>query len=138
MGEPIRRYAGRIKSLASVREFSVGCTSCKTSVSYTDEIIMDQIIFGIADLEIQRDVLSNPDAKFFDLEKLLSYIEGKESGQASQGMMTGVKVDAVVEKKSFNKKCKFCGDTHRWGKKNWKAAGKKYDKCGKSDHFSKV
>ena len=132
MGEPIRRYAGRIKSLASVREFSVGCTSCNTCVSYTDGIIMDQIIFGIADLEIQRDVLSNPDAKFFDLEKLLSYIEGKESGQASQDMMTGVRVDAVVEKKSFNKKCKFCGDTHRWGKKNCKAAGKKCDKCGKS------
>ena len=135
-GEPIRRYAGRIRGLASVSEYAVKCGSCQNQVSYTLEIIIDQIISGIADLEIQKDVLSNPEAKNFDLEKLLAFIEGKESGQTSQGLIVGAKVDAVIERKA--KRCKFCGDAHVWGKKNCKAAGKTCDKCGKRDHLSKV
>ena len=79
-----------------------------------DEVIIDQIISGLADLEIQKDVLSNPDAKHFNLEKLLSYIEGKESGQTSQGLMSSHKVDLVHEKRA--KKCRFCGDQHILGK----------------------
>ena len=40
-GEPIRRFAGRIRSLATVSEYSLKCTSCKVEVSYTDEVIKD-------------------------------------------------------------------------------------------------
>ena len=61
------------------------CTACNDPVSYTDEVIKDQVIAGIADLEIQKDVLSHPDSKTFNLEKLLSFVEGKESGMTSQG-----------------------------------------------------
>ena len=44
---------------------------------------MDTVIAGLADVEIQRDVLSHPEAASMDLEKLLKFVEGKESGQAS-------------------------------------------------------
>ena len=47
--------------------------------SYADEVIMDQIIFGLADLRIQRDILSKPDETYLHLEKLIVYVEGKES-----------------------------------------------------------
>ena len=64
-----------------------------------DEVIIDEVISGLADLEIQKDVLSNPGAKQFNLEKLLSYIEGKESGQTSQGLMSNSRVESVEEKR---------------------------------------
>merc|ERR1712096_159302 len=41
-GEPIRKFAGRIRSLATVSDYSVSCTQCKVAVTYTDEVIMDQ------------------------------------------------------------------------------------------------
>ena len=37
----------------------------------------------------QREVLSHTEADTWDLEKLLKYVEGKESGLASQGLMSG-------------------------------------------------
>ena len=137
-GEPIRRFAGRIRSLAVVSEYGVECSKCKIQVSYTDEVIMDQVIAGIADLEIQKDVLSHPEAKSFDLEKLLSFIEGKESGLASQGFMSGNRVETASDVKNKDKKCKFCGELHIFGKKNCRAAGKLCDNCGKKGHLAKV
>ena len=135
-GEPIRRFAGRIRGLATVSEYSIECTSCKAPVSYTDEVIVDQVIAGIANLEIQKDVLSQ--SGNFNLEKLLTFIEGKESGMTSQGLISGNKVESNVENQPRDRKCKFCGDSHTFGKKNCKAAGKECEKCGKKDHFAKV
>ena len=139
-GEPIRKFAGRIRSLASVSGYSLPCSSCKTAIYYTDEIIMDQVIAGIADLEIQKDVLSHPDASDLCLEKLLVFIEGKESGQTSLGLIScgTVAASSNVIEKPKDRKCRYCGDVHELGKKNCKAAGTECSKCGRKDHFSKV
>ena len=133
-GEPVRKFAGRVRSLATVSEFKVNCTHCQTSVPYTEPVIMDQVIAGLANLEIQKDVLSHSEAATMTLEKLLSFVEGKESGMASQGLMTGNSVGNVSKKL----KCRFCGDEHVRGKQHCKAAGKKCEKCQKVGHFSKV
>ena len=55
----------------------------KTNVSYTE-----QVIIGLADTEIQRDVLSHADGDNMDLEALVRFIEGKESALTSQGLMS--------------------------------------------------
>ena len=140
-GDPIRKFAGRIRSLASVSGYAISCTSCKVAISYTDEVIMDQLIAGIADLEIQKDVLSHPEAENLNLEKLLVFVEGKESGQTSLGLISGgsTTVAAYNEKdKPRERKCRFCGEVHVLGKKNCKAAGQECSKCGKKDHLAKV
>ena len=46
---------------------------------------MDQVIKGLYYSEIQKDVLSQLDADTLTLDKLITFVEGKESGQASQG-----------------------------------------------------
>ena len=46
---------------------------------------MDKVICGLTNTEIQKDVLGS---KKMNLEKLLLFDEGKESGYASQGLMT--------------------------------------------------
>ena len=66
-GEPIRRFAGRCRGLASVSEYSVQFTACHVPVNYTDEVIIDQLITGIAESKIQKDVLSHTEAKKFPL-----------------------------------------------------------------------
>ena len=132
-GEPVRKFTGRIRSLAAVSGYSVTCGKCQDPVPYTDAVIMDQVIAGLADTEIQKDVLSHPDAATMDLDKLLQFVEGKESGQASQGLLSGSVVGAVKQLK-----CKFCGSYHDKGRQFCKAAGKKCDKCGKMNHLAAV
>lgn len=90
-GEPVRKFAGRVRSLASVSEYSIKCTKadCTQMVNYTEPVIMDQIIRGLSDPEIQKDVLSHTESDTMDLETLIKYVEGKESGLASQGLMGG-------------------------------------------------
>ena len=133
-GEPVRKFAGRVRSLASVSEYKVNCNTCQVPIPYTEPVIMDQVIAGLADLEIQKDVLSHPEAATMDLEKLLGFVEGKESGQASQGLMSGNTVGEVDRKQ----KCGFCDGLHVRGKQHCNAAGKKCEKCGKIGHFAKV
>lgn len=89
--EPVRKFAGRVRSLAVVNGYTVKCAKegCGQDVSYTEAIIMDQLTAGLADTEIQKDVLSHTEADTWDLEKLLKYVEGKESGLAGQGLMSG-------------------------------------------------
>ena len=137
-GEPIRRFAGRIRSLATVSEYTLQCSTCKNDVSYTDEVIKDQVIAGIADLEIQKDVLSHENVKEFTLEKLLLFIEGKEAGHASLNLMSGQSAPEVSKVDARDKKCRYCGDNHTPGKNNCKAAGNKCEKCDKMGHFAKV
>ena len=139
-GEPIRKFAGRIRSLASVSGYSIKCNGCQTDVSYTDAVIIDQIITGLADPEIQKDVLSLPDSDPLTLEKLMVFIEGKESGLTSQGLMFGDSAQISAQNTSSKKvnKCKWCGDSHIRGKANCKAPGHKYQKCGKLGQFDKV
>jgi hypothetical protein len=132
-GEPVRKFAGRVRSLATVSEYSVQCSACKVPVSYTEAVITDQVITGLSDIEIQRDVLSHPESATMDLEKLLQFVEGKESGQASQGLMSGGLVGSVKPMK-----CRLCGSTHERGKQFCRAAGLKCEKCSKIGHFGKV
>ena len=86
-GEPVRKFAGRICSLAAVSDYSVKCGGCQTKVPYTEQVIMDQVTNGLADPEIQKDVLSHVDADTMTLDKLLLFVEGKESGLSSQGLL---------------------------------------------------
>ena len=82
---------------------------------------MDQVINGLASEEIQRDVLSHPDGDTMQLDTLLTFVEGKESGQASQGLLAG---DGVNSGNAVNteKQCGFCGGKHKPGRKFCHAA----------------
>ena len=83
---------------------------------------MDQLIAGLADGEIQTDVLSHTEADTWDLEKLLKYVEGKESGLASRELMSGSGGGAVSVVKPGQRRaqgqgkgCLSCGEKHPHG-----------------------
>ena len=134
-GEPVRKFAGRVRGLASVSGYSI--KSGANDVSYTEAVIRDQVVFGLADPEIQRDVLAHEDADKITLDKLLTFVEGKESSQTSQGLMGGGPAPmARIDPRPL--KCRWCGDNHPRGKSNCKAPGHKCSKCQKMGHFEKV
>ena len=62
----------------------MNCKSFRKDVSYSEEVILDQVIRDLCNPEIQMYVLSHMDADTLTLEKLLTFLDGKESGQASQ------------------------------------------------------
>ena len=76
-GEPVRKFFGRVRSLAAVSKYAVKCKGCNKDVNYSEEVIMDQVIRGLSNSEIQKDVLSQLDADNLTLEKLLTFVEGK-------------------------------------------------------------
>ena len=143
-GEPVRKFTGCVKSLASVSGYTIKCSKpdCNTDVSYQEAVVTDQLIRGLADSEIQKDILSHADSDPMDLESLLKYIEGKESGCASHNLLSGGGSAAVVQpgqgQAQGQGKCRWCGERHNKGKEHCKAAGQTCSACGKSGHFSKV
>ena len=144
-GEPVRKFAGRVKSLAAVSGYTVKCTKedCNTLVSVMELVVTDQLIRGLADSEIQKDVLSHTDSDTRDLETLLTYIEGKESGRASHNLLSGGGIAAAAQQGQGQQgqsqgKCRWCGEKHAKGKEYCKAVGQTCSSCGKLGHFSKV
>ena len=80
--EPIRRFGARLRGKAGICKFTMKCPSCKTDVNYTDAILCDVLTRGIADPDIQLDLLSDQNQNM-TLEKVMQLIEAKESGKRS-------------------------------------------------------
>ena len=168
-GETVRKFAGRVKSLASVSSYTVKCskTGCNTDIVYQEPVIIDQVIRGLCDNEIQKDVLTRDR---MDLENLLKYVEGKESALTSQGLIPGDAVAAANHEQrreqrrgqqgdqrrgqrsgqrggqqgeqrrghEHHDKCSWCGGPAHISRKDCKALDSECDTCGKIGHFSKV
>ena len=152
-GEPIRKFAGRVRSLAVISEYEVTC-SCKVKVPYTDLVIKDQVIAGIANSEIKEAVLSHADVNGMTLDKLVVFIEGKEAGKASLGQMesasTGSASRAGVREPrqqrnagskpgtgdQSKERCKNCGRRHAQGE--CRAAKLDCHECGMTGHLARL
>ena len=82
--EPIRSLHALLKGQAGTCKYEMTCTKegCDQVNDFTEEILRDVIARGIADQEIQLDLLG---AKNQDLplKVMIEYIEAKESGKRS-------------------------------------------------------
>ena len=80
--ETIRSFGARIRGQANVCQYNTACPSCSTTVDFTDCILRDVLARGIADNEIQLDLLGDAKQEM-TLEEMLKFIESKESGKHS-------------------------------------------------------
>ena len=131
--ENIRHYSARVKGQAALCNYTVKCHSCEAPVSYADEEINDQLCTGLADPEIQKDVLAQRD-QFNSTEELVSFIEDREAGKRSQTALTAPTV--AVSKISAYKKStnRF---PHQTPQKTVRAEGQTPEicsYCGESGH----
>ena len=79
--EPIRTFAARVRGKAEICGFttSVTCDCGKTcQVNYTEEVIKDVLLSGIADMDIRREALSSEEVKGKSANIIISLIESKE------------------------------------------------------------
>ena len=112
-GETVRKFAGRVKSLASVSGYTVKCSKvgCNTDVTYQEPVVIDQVIRGLSDSEIQKDVLARDRT---DLETLLKYVEGKEPtrgvGEGIKQLISELKIDQKSSSSDSNGV--GCNETH--------------------------
>ena len=80
--EPIRAYGARLRGQAGVCKYTLSCPGCNHDVHSMEAILRDVLCRGLADNEIQMDLLgeSNQD---MTLEQVLGFVEAKETGKRS-------------------------------------------------------
>ena len=84
--EMVRSFCARLCSQAGICRFTTQCPSCDTNVKYTEHILCDVVTHGLADSEIQLDVLGDKNQDMTP-EEVLQFVEAKESGKQSAGRL---------------------------------------------------
>ena len=116
-GTGIRTFLANLRGQASLCQYSVKCKEpgCTHTFDFSDEIIKDNLIRGIADPEILSDLLG--DAKSDrTLEETVTFIAQKEQGKATKsavGDCSGVinHHTAMKPQISTRTKCWACSET---------------------------
>ena len=75
--EPARTFSARLKGQASVCQYNINC-ECGSQLSYSDQMVSDTLIVGLADDDIRLDVLGQANQEM-SLDETLRFIEAKES-----------------------------------------------------------
>ena len=160
---PVQQYVSMLKSIARTCKYSVTCSTaaCNTKVDYSHEMVLDQLVRGLNDTEIQRKVLACKEEDF-NLDSVEKVIIAEESSKASQleskastqetgyvAPLTTYQRNKKMQYKNAeksNKSCKNCGSTtHQsyWElpdekKRECKAHKKFCSNCGKPNHIDVV
>ena len=80
--EHIASFETRLKLVARTGRFQVEGLACKEQTDYTKQMVLDNLIRGLAEEEIKRKVLATPETEC-TLAKVLRFVEAKESGKYS-------------------------------------------------------
>ena len=82
--ETIRSFEARIKGQAGICKYTTTCPpdTSIADIDYTDAILRDVLVRGIADQDIQPDLLGDQNQNM-SLEDMLRFVEAKESGKRS-------------------------------------------------------
>ena len=80
--ETVRSFGARLRGQASVCKFVIKCPGCDIDVNYTDAILRDVVTKGIADPDIQLELLGDKNQDM-PLEEVLKFVEAKESERRS-------------------------------------------------------
>ena len=160
--EPVTAYISKLKGQAAICDYSLKCKDCDSVNDYSLDIVTDQIIRGLANIDIQQEVLASG-KKLTEHEQIVNFVVGKEAGLCSQLYLThnksashldaqsayrvqrkSEKVKRYVDEQEEKKGCRGCGSKyHGFGtgkprKFHCPAIGKMCNKCQKPNHFASV
>ena len=85
--ETICSFGARLRGQAGVCKFLVTCPGCSAEVNYTENVLRDVLTRGLADSEIQLDLLGHRNQDM-SLEEVFQFIEAKEAGKRSAGHLS--------------------------------------------------
>ena len=80
--EPARAFGARLRGQASVCKFQKQCHACRANVNYSEDNVADVLCRGLADIDIQQDLLGEQNQDL-TVEQMLRFIEAKEAGKRS-------------------------------------------------------
>ena len=89
--EHANSFAARLKGQAAVCNFVVKCSinTCQNDTSYADKMVSHQLVRGLADVEIQEQVLGHAaTTPGLDLAAITKYVEALETGKRSTGLLS--------------------------------------------------
>ena len=97
-GTPIRTFLATLRGQASLCKYTAKCKqpNCDHTFDYSDEIIRDNLIRGIADPEIMSDLLGDPKTDR-TLDETVAYIAQKEQGKATR-VAVGDNMNTISQK----------------------------------------
>lgn len=93
--ESIRAFCARVRGQANICKLTTTCPTCAADVNYTDTIIRDVLTRGVADPDIQLDLLGDKNQDM-SLEDVVTLIEAKESGKRSASRLLDSHTTDVV------------------------------------------
>ena len=154
--ELIRSFGAFLRGQAGVCKFFVMCPGCNSEVNYTENVLGDVLIRGLADNEIQLDLLGDKNQEM-SLEELFQFIEAKEAGKRSAGHLQHLQgIDATrsqcrrtkqdeAKARSKADPCNYCGKLghgknapSKARKTECPAYGTTCAHCGRANHFEAV
>ena len=80
--ETVCSFSAHLHGQSGVCKFLIKCPSCNVDVNYTEAILCDVLTCGIADTEIQLDLLGDKNQEMI-LEEIFQFVEAKEAGKCS-------------------------------------------------------
>merc|ERR1711888_242977 len=83
-GVSIEHYCAQLKGLARHCEYSKLCSTCNTPTDYSEEVISDQLMRGIADEDI-LDSLIGDEKTDRTLQEMVKFIARKEQAKMERG-----------------------------------------------------
>ena len=157
--ETIRSFGARLRGQAGVYKFLVTCPTCNVAVNYTENVLRDVLTRGLADSEIQLDLLGDRNQDM-SLEEVFQFIEAKEAGKRSAGRLSQsqsvdtansqysrAKQDEIKLRQAGdnNEPCTYCNKRGHGKSAPTKirrtdcpAYGTVCHKCGRPNHFESV
>ena len=83
--KPVQQFVASLKQVARTCKYTVKCTAegCVQDVDYSNEMVLDQLVGGLNDDEIQKKVLSSSEQDF-NLQNVEKIIVAEECSKFTQ------------------------------------------------------
>ena len=162
--EPVRAFGSRLRGQAGVCKVIIECPHCKHDVNYTEPVLCDSVTRGLADQDIQLDIMGDRNQNM-KLEEIFQFVEAKESGKRSASRLLHAQTQGAEaacssyrrhKKESLISKhdnaagsiqkpdlCTYCGKKGHGARSHVKlrqkectAYGHTCKRCGKNNHFT--
>ena len=86
-GESIRSFAARLRGQAEVCRFTQKCAACEQVNNQGEQRVADQLCIGLADSDIQIDLLKDPN-QAMSVEETVRFVEVRAAGKRSAVTIT--------------------------------------------------
>ena len=136
--ESIRAFCARLRGQAGTCNFQTKCSNCQKDTFYTDTMIRDVLIRGIADQDIKLDLLGERNQDM-TLEEVIQYVESKEAGKRSAARLDITSCNATKFHSNFNSSSKHKKSEYKKEQKSKvQSDNESCSYCGKVGHGSRA